>query len=108
MLTTRWVFVAIKRNKTAASAKAFLNALHKACPIKINKLLTNNGKEFTDRLFASREREPNGKHEFDLLCQDLSIEHRLTNPRTPRTNGIGRALQGPHCRCLKDPPVQQR
>ena len=33
----RWVFIAIKPNKTAASARAFLNALHKACPIRINK-----------------------------------------------------------------------
>ena len=47
---TRWVFVQIKANKTAASAKAFRNALHKACPIQITKLLTDNGKEFTDRL----------------------------------------------------------
>ena len=53
-------------------------ALHKACPIKIQKLLTDNGKEFTDRLFASREREPSGQHEFDQLCQALGIEHRLT------------------------------
>ena len=50
---TRWVFVAIKPNKSAASAQAFLKALHKAFPIRINKLLTDNGKEFTDRLLAS-------------------------------------------------------
>jgi len=53
---TRWVFVQLKSNKTAASAQAFLRALHQACPIRINKLLTDNGKEFTDRLFASKER----------------------------------------------------
>ena len=91
---TRWVFVAIKANKSAASARAFLNALHKACPIKINKLLTDNGKEFTDRLFASREREPSGNHEFDQLCQELGIEHRLTKPRTPRTNGMVERFNG--------------
>ena len=34
------------------------------------ELLTDNGKEFTDRLFASKEREPSGNHEFDQLCQD--------------------------------------
>jgi transposase-like protein len=45
---TRWVYVAIKDNKTAASARSFLAALHKACPLKIVKLLTDNGKEFTD------------------------------------------------------------
>ena len=37
---------------------------HKACPIRLNKLLTDNGKEFTARLFASRERQPSGRHEF--------------------------------------------
>jgi transposase InsO family protein len=91
---TRWVFVAIKANKTAASAKAFLNALHKVCPIKIDKLLTDNGKEFTDRLFASREREPSGSHEFDQLCQALHIERRLTKPKTPRTNVMGQSFNG--------------
>ena len=91
---TRWVFVALTANKTAASAQAFLKALHKACPIKINKLLTDNGKEFTDRLFASGEREPSGNHEFDQLCQELGIEHRLTKPRTPRTNGMVERFNG--------------
>ncbi len=89
---TRWVFVAIKPTKSAASAKAFLNTLHKACPIKINKLLTDNGKELTDRLFASRE--PSGNHEFDQLCQALCIKHRLTKPRTPRTNGMVERFNG--------------
>lgn len=91
---TRWVFVAIKKDKTAASARSFLNALHKACPLKINKILTDNGKEFTDRLFASRERVPSGNHEFDLLCRDLGIEHRLTKPRTPKTNGMVERFNG--------------
>lgn len=91
---TRWVFVQFKANKTAASARAFLKALHKACPIRINKLLTDNGKEFTDRLFASREREPSGNHELDQLCQELGIEHRLTKPRTPRTNGMVERFNG--------------
>ena len=91
---TRWVFVAIKVNKSAASARAFLSALHKACPIKITRLLTDNGKEFTDRLFASRERQPSGKHEFDQLCQALGIEHRLTKPRTPQTNGMVERFNG--------------
>ncbi len=91
---TRWVFVAIKSNKSAASARSFLKALHKACPLKIVKLLTDNGKEFTDRLFASREHEPSGRHEFDLLCKELGIEHRLTKPRTPKTNGMVERFNG--------------
>jgi transposase-like protein len=84
---TRWVFVQIKSHKTAAAARSFLNALHKACPIKMQKILTDNGKEFTDRLFASRERQATGNHEFDQLCQALNIEHRLTKLNYPWTNG---------------------
>ena len=91
---TRWVFVQIKGDKTAASATAFLKALHAACPIKIVKLLTDNGKEFTDRLFASRERQPSGNHVFDVLCAKLHIEHRLTKPRTPQTNGMVERFNG--------------
>ena len=91
---TRWVFVQIKSHKTAAAARSFLNALDKACPIKMQKILTDNGKEFTDRLFASRERQATGNHEFDQLCQALNIEHRLTKPRTPRTNGMVERFNG--------------
>ena len=85
---TRWVFVQIKKDKSAASAHSFLDALHKASPIKITRLLTDNGKEFTDRLFASRERKLSGNHDFDVLCQDWGIEHRLIPPRSPQTNGM--------------------
>ena len=91
---TRWVFVALYKDKTAASARRFLRALHKACPIKITQLLTDNGKEFTDRLFASRARQPSGEHEFDKLCLELGIEHRLTGPRTPKTNGMVERFNG--------------
>ena len=90
----RWVFVQIKSHKTSAAARSFLNALHKACPIKMQKILTDNGKEFTDRLFASRERQATGNHEFDQLCQALSIEHRLTKPHTPKTNGMVERFNG--------------
>ena len=91
---TRWVYIAIHPNKSAASARAFLKALAKACPIKITKLLTDNGKEFTDRLFGARGRKPSGEHEFDQLCQALGIEHRLTKPRTPQTNGMVERFNG--------------
>lgn len=37
---TRWVFVQIKSNKTAAAAKAFLNALQKTSPCHMRTILT--------------------------------------------------------------------
>ena len=91
---TRWVFIAIKSRKTAAAARSFLNAVHKACPLKIRTLLTDNGKEFTDRLFGKRAKQASGQHEFDTLCDSLGIEHRLTKPKTPQTNGMVERFNG--------------
>jgi transposase InsO family protein len=91
---TRWVFVRVMSTKTAANARRFLTELARACPIKIRRILTDNGKEFTDRLFASRDREPTGHHEFDKLCVELEIEHRLTKPRSPQTNGMVERFNG--------------
>ena len=91
---TRWVFVKIMAAKTAANARRFLRALHDSCPISIRKVLTDNGTEFTDRLFASRAREATGEHEFDRLCAELGIEHRLIKPRSPQTNGMVERFNG--------------
>ena len=91
---TRWVFVQIHPNKTAATARRFLDSLQKATPIKITHILTDNGEAFTDRLFQSNARDPSGKYEFDRLCADRGIEHRLTRPRTPQTNGMVERFNG--------------
>jgi len=65
---TRWVFIRVYNNKTAANARRFLRDLERACPIRIRTILTDNGKEFTDRLFGLRKRSATGEHEFDRLC----------------------------------------
>lgn len=91
---TRWVFIGIKRGKTAAAARSFLNEVAEAAPFVIKTILTDNGKEFTDRLFGGRAKEASGEHEFDLLCESLGIKHRLTKPRTPRTNGMVERFNG--------------
>ena len=67
--------------KTTANARRFLRDLHRSCPIRIARILTDNGKEFTDRLFASRARAPSGEHEFDQICAEPGIEQRLTPPQ---------------------------
>lgn len=89
-----WVFIAIKQHKTAASAKAFLQAVPKAVPFKNRTILTGNSNEFTDRLFGSRSRQPTGEHEFDQLCHALGVEHRLTKPKTPQTRGMVERFNG--------------
>ena len=57
-------------------------------------MLTDNGKGFTDRLFASCQRAPSGQHVFDQTCQQLQIEHCLIRPRAPRTNGMVERFNG--------------
>ena len=94
---TRRVFIRVFKAKTAANARRFLRDLERACPIRIRTILTDNGKEFTDRLFGLRKRAATGEHEFDKLCAELGIEHRLTPPRSPQTNGppLGDCRQSP-------------
>lgn len=55
---THKVFIAIKRHKTAAPAKAFLSAVLMATPFKAHTILTDCGKKFTNRLFASHSANP--------------------------------------------------
>jgi transposase InsO family protein len=56
--------------------------------------LTDNGKEFTDRLFGLRKRAATRQHEFDRLCSALGLEHRLPAPRAPQTNGMVERFNG--------------
>jgi len=91
---TRWVHVRLMKDKTAASARRFLKSLEAAAPFHIRTILTDNGKEFTDRLFASRQRAPTGEHAFDQLCTALGIQHRLTPVRRPQTNGMVERFNG--------------
>ncbi len=44
-------------------------------------------------LFVGK-RAPTGEHEFDQLCAERGIEHRLTKSRTPQTNGMVERFNG--------------
>lgn len=107
---SRWVYFEILPDKTAKGTQGFIERLAKVCPFKIEKILTDNGKEFTDRFTAQGEREPTGKHPFDQACRELGAEHRLIPPRHPQTNGmverfngrIAELLRSTHFRCASE------
>ena len=83
---TRWVFMCIYPDQSEDSSVDFLSRLKRAAPMKIVKLLTDNGSQFTDRL-RNTKRRASGIHKFDVRCKALDIEHRLCPPRHPQTNG---------------------
>ena len=67
-------------------------------PFQISKVLTDNGREFT----LERLQEPlgyegqDGQHDFEQVCLPAakSIEHRTTQPYTPKTNGMVERMNG--------------
>lgn len=90
---TRWVYLRIYPDQTEHSSTDFLARLLEACPFKIEKVLTDNGTQFTDR-FTSKNKEPSGNHAFDKACVSAGIEHRLIPPRHPQTNGMVERFNG--------------
>jgi transposase-like protein len=90
---TRWVHFHIYTDQTEVSSVDFLRRVKKACSVKIEKILTDNGTQFTDR-FTSKEKQPTGNHAFDQECTQQGVEHRLIPPRHPQTNGMVERFNG--------------
>ena len=94
-----YLFIAIDRTSKIAFARlvdrantvtstAFLDELVKAIPYKINIILTDNGIQFAD--LPKNRSGPTAiwrGHPFDRACRRHGIEHRLTKPNHPWTNG---------------------
>ena len=89
---TRMVCVQLRESKTAKDAREFLKFVTERFPFEIKKVLTDNGKEFTNKVFGYNA--TNKTHEFDELCLSLGIEHRLTKVRRPQTNGMVERFNG--------------
>ena len=88
---TRFVHIEIIERRDASTIAACLVRLLTAFPYPVHTILTDNGAEFTDRFGAVRwhaASKPTGKHAFDLICRWYDIDHRLTRPFHPQTNGM--------------------
>ena len=95
--TSKLAFVELHGRATRAVARDFLNRLVEAVPYKIHTVLTDNGTHFTtpgnvaSAASLIKEAIERGElfwgHAFEIACARLDIDHRLTRPRHPWTNG---------------------
>lgn len=81
--TSKFVYAELFEKQGKMQAAEFLQNLLKKIPYKIHKILTDNGAQFTN-LAKNRNALP---HIFDRVCVENGIEHRLTLPAHPWTNG---------------------
>ena len=86
--TSKFAFAQLADEANRVTASAFLAALVEAVPYNIHTVLTDNGIQFT---FPPRYADgPTARfvtHMFDMRCRENGIEHRLTKPNHPWTNG---------------------
>ena len=89
---TRYVYLEIHPNRDAETAAGFLKRFLADFPHPVHTILTDNGSEFTDRFAVDMKHKPrdrpSGRHPFDRVCAKGGIDHRLTRPYRPQTNGL--------------------
>ena len=90
---TRLLYYKVYKNKSSQNAVDFLKECKAFFPFYITHILTDNGLEFTDK-WARGKGFVSGNHVFDIECKADEIEHRLTAPYTPQTNGMVERVNG--------------
>ena len=92
---TRAMIYWIYEHKTAENTENFMDKCLTFFPFDITHILTDNGLEFTNRLLVSKKGDKCTKlSKMDLKCLENNIEHRLTAPFTPKTNGMVERVNG--------------
>ena len=111
--TSKFAFARLHARATTRIAAAFLRALVKAVPYKVHTVLTDNGIHFTDpkgetwspaeirQMLADKQLFR--AHSFEYACALLDIDHRLTKPAHPWTNGQVERMN----RTIKEATVQR-
>lgn len=111
--TSKFAFTELHESATTRIAANFLRALLQAVPYKVHTVLTDNGTHFTtpgnkmsaepDIKLAMERGERFRAHAFEFTCAQNDIDHRLTKPRHPWTNGQVERMN----RTIKDATVKR-
>ena len=86
-------FFQVYENKTADNAVDFLEQCKAFFPLRCNSYFDRQWARFTDR-FARGNNTPSGNHKFDKASKKEGINHRLTAPATPKSNGMVERVNG--------------
>jgi transposase InsO family protein len=110
--TSKFAFVELHEKATRRIAGDFLRHLIAAVPYRVHTVLTDNGTHFTtpgNTASAApliKEAIARGElfraHAFELACAQNDVDHRLTKPRHPWTNGQVERMN----RTIKDATVR--
>ena len=102
--TSKFVMAKLHDRARTENSRAFLEELVATVPYRIHTVLTDNGIQFAD--LPKNRTGPTAMfrgHPFDRVCWKHSIEHRLTKPNHPWTNGQVERMN----RTLKDATVNR-
>jgi len=98
--TTKYCYAKLYKDQTGLTATSFLKELIEKMPYKMNKILTDNGKQFVytsssyDKLNINDASDNKKKSSFTELCISNKIEHRQTLAYHPWTNGQVERING--------------
>ena len=84
------------------TAWEFLQHLLEAVPYHVHTILTDNGIQFAEQP-RNRNTISSRPMRFDMICEANGIEHRLTKPNHPWTNGQVERMN----RTIKDATVKR-
>lgn len=99
---SKFTYVEFHEQATKLVAANFLHNVVETFPYKVHTVLTDNGITFAD--LPKNRSGPTARfslHVFDRVCREHGIDHRLTKPYHPWTNGQAERMN----RTIKDATV---
>jgi hypothetical protein len=101
---SKFTYVEFRDDVGKMNGADFLRGAVSAFPYSIHTVLTDNGMAFADlpKNRAGPSRMYRGPHIFDRVCAENGIEHRLTRPYHPWTNGQAERIN----RTIKDATIK--
>lgn len=101
--TSKFAVTHLVEKADRKTAWEFLEHLLRAVPYRIHTILTDNGIQFADQP-RNRNQVYSRPMRFDMICDAHGIEHRLTKPNHPWTNGQVERMN----RTIKEATVKRR